>query len=200
MPDTHSDDSALQELIGRIIAGDTDEFEVIVRRYSAYVFKIAASYIPQEAVSEAAQEVFVSAFEGLASFNGKSQFKYWLRTITVRTCYDFWRTHYKSRELPVSSLGEVQQGWFQRVINEDSMGLFRDSEMQRDTVEILNWAMAGLAPIERMLITLVYLEGYSVKEAAQMLNLSTINVKVKALRAKAKLRKKILNNLKEGVL
>ncbi|MEO5359343.1 MAG: RNA polymerase sigma factor [Nitrospirota bacterium] len=200
MPDTHSEDSALQELIGRIIAGDTDEFEVIVRRYSAYVFKIAASYIPQEAVSEAAQEVFVSAFEGLASFNGKSHFKYWLRSITVRTCYDFWRTHYKSRELPVSSLGEVQQGWFQRVINEDSVGLFRDSEMQRDTVEILNWAMAGLAPIERMLITLVYLEGYSVKEAAQMLNLSTINVKVKALRAKAKLRKKILNNLKEGVL
>ncbi|WP_420265602.1 RNA polymerase sigma factor [Candidatus Magnetominusculus dajiuhuensis] len=204
MPDTLSEDSLDNEVIGRVIAGDTDEFEAIVRKYSAYVFKIAASYVPQEAVSEAAQETFVNAFEGLSSFNAKGQFKYWLRTITVRSCYDYWRTHYKRRELTMSSLTEDHQRWFQRVVNEDSVGRFRDAQMQRETVEIINWAMSELAPVERMAITLIYLEGYSVKEAAQMLNLSMVNVKVRAHRARAKLRKKILghidfNKLGEGV-
>ncbi|MBF0553922.1 MAG: RNA polymerase sigma factor [Nitrospirae bacterium] len=205
MPYTLNEDSPDIEIIGRVIAGDTDEFEAIVRKYSAYVYKIAASYVPQEAVSEAAHEAFVNAFAGISSFNAKSQFKYWLRTITIRSCYDYWRTHYKSRELTMSSLGEDHQRWFQRVVNEDAVGLFRDSEMQKETVEIINWAMSELAPVERMTVTLIYLEGYSVKEAAQMLNLSMVNVKVRAHRARTKLRKKILshidfNKLKEGIL
>ncbi len=201
MPDTHNEEL---EAINRVIAGDADEFEVIVRMYGTYVYKIAASYVPADVVPEAAQEVFVNAFGSLASFNGKSPFKYWLRTITVRTCYDYWRAHYKRQDLPMSALGEEHQRWFDRVVNEGSMETFRDTESQRDAAEILNWAMSELTPVERMAITLVYLEGYSVKEAAQVLNLSVINVKVRAHRGRAKLRDKILGHIssskREGML
>lgn len=60
---------------------------------------------------------------------------------------------------------------------------------RRETADLLHWALAQLSPENRMVLTLVYLEGYTVRDAAALLGWSTVNVKVRAHRARRQLRK-----------
>ena len=59
---------------------------------------------------------------------------------------------------------------------------------QRETTHLLQWALARLSPENRMVVTLVHLEGYSIREAAELLGWSMVNVKVRAHRARRQLR------------
>jgi RNA polymerase sigma-70 factor (ECF subfamily) len=61
--------------------------------------------------------------------------------------------------------------------------------------ELLAWALGQLTPKDRMAITLIHLEGRSVKEAADLLGWSPANVKVRIFRARRKLRKIIAREL-----
>ena len=189
--DTDSHSFADTEIVNQVVSGDVNAFERLLKRYQAHVVRIVRKHIPFDKVEEVAQDVFVRTYKSLPTFKGDDGFKQWLSTITIRTCYDFWRKHYRYREIPLSSLSEKHQVWLEEATSNSSSQSFYERDSQKEAREILDWALDRLSPEDRMVLELVYLEGYSIKEAANLLGWSTVNVKVRSFRARKKLHKLI---------
>ncbi len=184
MPDDHSPADDF-DLIRRVVQGETDAFQPLLEKYQNYVLTIVSRHVPKDQVEEVAQETFVKAYSSLPSFKYKSQFRQWLSAIAVRSCYDYWRKAYRTREVPLSSLTEDEQRWADR-INSNPAG--NEQHARKDAHDLLQWALSKLSPKDRMVLELVHLEGYSAKEAGALLGWSTANVKVRAFRSRKKLR------------
>jgi len=177
------------EIIRRIIDGDVNSFEYLLKKYQDHVLRIVTKHIPHNEVEETAHNVFVRAYQALPGFKEQGSFKQWLSSIAVRTCYDFWRKQYRSRELPMSYLSERHRDWLEKTLSNESDLSFSEKSRAREAGELLEWALSKLSAKDRMVLELVYLEGFSVKEAADLLALSVSNVKVRSFRSRKKLEK-----------
>jgi RNA polymerase sigma-70 factor (ECF subfamily) len=102
------------------------------------------------------------------------------------TCYDFLRKHQRNREWNASDLSNEENDWLENV--GDESGDPTDRNAAKALVEKL---MDCLKPDEQLIITLLDLEGKSVKEIAKLTDFSESNVKVKAHRAREKMRKSL---------
>ena len=179
--------SSDEELIRRVRAGETDCFEGLILRHRNHVGRIVGGHVPPDTVAEIAHEVFVKAFSGLGTYRFEEPFSHWLATIAVRTCYDFWRTQQEA-DWPVSALTAEHQRWIDQVLAVQSDEGFAAQARQQEARDVLEWALACLSPENRLVVTLVHLDGHSVREAAALLGWSVINVKVRAHRARRQLR------------
>ena len=177
-----------QELVHRVLEGETDCFAELIDRYRRHVATIVSGHVPCDHVEEVAQDVFVRAYTGLGGYSGRTPFEHWLSGIAVRTCYDFWRA-YRRREQPVSTLAPEHQAWIEQALASESDEQFREQAGRREARDVLDWALGRLSAADRMVLILVYLEGRSMREAARLLGWSIVNVKVRAHRAKRAIRK-----------
>ena len=185
------------DLIRRIRQGETERFAELIDRYQRHVGRIVGRRVPAERVRELVHEVFVKAYVNLSQFSDKAPFEHWLAGIAVRTCYDFWRERARE-EVPVSALSDEHQRWIEQTMSSQSDRQFRDQTAKQDAAEVLEWALRQLSPENRAVLTLVHLDGYSVREAAQLLGWSLVNVKVRAHRARRALRALLRHTLTES--
>lgn len=186
------------DIIRRIIDGDGDAFAHIVRAYKGHVANIVSRHVPYNQVEETAQEVFIRVYQSLPTYKGTGAFRKWLTSIAVRTCYDYWRKQYRTREVPLSSLTEHHQEWLEQAVADRSGRSFDELASRKEARELLDWALAQLSPENRLVLELVYLEGLSVREAAEQLGWSSVNVKVRSLRARKKLAQLLSGVMREG--
>jgi RNA polymerase sigma-70 factor (ECF subfamily) len=184
------------EIVRRVLNGDVNAFEFLLIRYKDMVLKIVKKHVPYNDVEETTHDVFLRAYQSLPSFKGKSGFRQWLSSIAVRTCYDFWRKTYRAREVPMSMLTEKHQNWLEKVITEQSEQAIHEKGYQNEVRELLDWALEKLSAEDRLVMELVYLEGLSGKEAADLLGWSVANVKVRCFRSRKKL-EKILEQVRQ---
>lgn len=178
-----------EDVIAQIVAGDVNAYERILQKYQHHVFMIVKKHIPYDQVEEVAHDVFVRTYQSLPNFSNTGSFQRWLSSIAARTCYDFWRTRYRKHEVPLSALSEKQQYWLESLMSDQAAEAFGEQERCQEITDVLDWALAKLSAEDRMVIELVYLEGLSGKEAAEMLGWSVTNVKVRSFRSRQKLRK-----------
>ena len=147
---------------------------MLVARHKRKVFGIAARFARHDQeLDDVAQEIFVKAYQNLAKFRGDAPFEHWLSRIAVRSCYDLLRR--TRRERAQVPLDEVQLGV------EDKTGPDRARE-------VLDWALAQLPADDRLVITLLELEEKTVVEIAGLTGWSESNVKVRAFRARQKVK------------
>ena len=175
------------EIVGQVLSGNVNAFEGLVERYERLVLSIVRNHVPLDEIEDTMQEVFLRAYRSLPTFKGDNGFRPWLSVIAARTCSDFWRERYRSREFPISSLTEEHQQWLERAALDRSAQAFHERGIEREGREVLEWAMDRLSPTDRMALELVYLEGRPVKEAAALMGLSTANVKIRLFRSRRKL-------------
>jgi RNA polymerase sigma-70 factor (ECF subfamily) len=174
------------ELIAAVFKGDAESFEPLVQKYSPRVFGTARRYARRESeVEDIAQEVWVKAFQKLGSFRGEAPFEHWLMRLTVRTCYDFLRSHQRNRELNFSELTEPETDWLERFGNQPEDAT-EHADAARQLVERI---LEKLTPAARLIITLLEIEDRSVKEIAALTGWSVPLVKVRAFRARAEMKK-----------
>jgi len=185
------------EIVRRVIDGDVNAFESLLVKFKDPVFNMVSKHIPHGQVEEVAHDVFIRAYQSLPSFKYKSSFKQWLFAIAIRSCYDFWRREYRSRELPISSLTENDQRWPEEAVADQSSQANYEENARKEARELLDWALNRLSAEDRMVLELVYLDGCSVKEAADLLGWSIANVKVRSFRSRKKLRKLLTGMIKE---
>lgn len=180
-----SDDA---ESIDRVLQGETDRFADVIARYRQQVLHIVSGHVPADRVAEVAHDVFVRAYRSLSRFSGLVPFDHWLSRLAVRTCYDFWRANRRA-DVPVSALTEGQAEWLDRALSAESEEQFRVQAERRESLELLDWGLAQLSAENRLVLTLVALDGRSVREAADLLGWSVVNVKVRCHRARQALRR-----------
>lgn len=176
-------------IIERVLHGQVNAFETLLEKYRDHVFGIVLKHVPYDKAEEVAHDAFVRTYRSLSTFNGSGSFKHWLSGITVRCCYDFWREHYKNREWPISSLSEDHQKWVDSLLATRSLESLHEEARQQEAQEVLEWAMDRLSAEDRTVLTLVYLDDFPVKETANLLRWSITKVKVRAHRARHRLRK-----------
>lgn len=178
------------QLLECIRGGATDDFAEIIRRHQARVFAVLHRYERDaQRLEDLAQETFVKAWRALEQFDGRAPFEHWLSRIAVRVALDHLRKRQRVRnEVGFDELGEDTLDWLQ---TDDG-----DRELEAGAArELLDLAMRDLAPADRLVITLQEIEGRSVKEIAALMGISGVAVRVRALRARAKL-KRALEKLK----
>jgi len=177
-----ADDDA--ELLARIRNGETDEFAELVRRHQAQVFAIVHRYERDyQKVEDLAQETFVKAWRFLDRFDGRAPFHHWLSRIALRVALDHLRRQKRIRqEVAMTDLGDSALDWLQSPADEPEPSAGQ-------AAELLNAAMNELSPEDRQVITLLEIEGRSVKEICALTGFSNASVRVRAFRARGKLRK-----------
>jgi RNA polymerase sigma-70 factor (ECF subfamily) len=178
-----------RDIVCGVLEGNVNAFETLLLRHKDRVMTIVKRHVPSHDVEETAQDAFVRAYLSLASFKGTSEFAHWLSSIAVRTCYDYWRKVYRSREMPMSSLTEKHQEWLDAVLADQTDEALLEKGARKEAAELLDWALGTLSAEDRMVLALVYLEGLSGKEAAALLGWSVANVKVRSYRSRKKLEK-----------
>jgi len=183
-------DATEQELIAEVLDGHPDSFEPLVVKYQPRVFAIARRYARREdEVEDIVQTVFIKAYSKLNSFRGEAPFEHWLMRMATFTCYDFLRKHQRNREWNATDLSSEENDWLENVGEESTVKTDQDAAKA-----LVNKLLDGLKPVDRHIIILLDLEGKSVKEISELTNLSESNVKVKAHRARDKM-KKLLTHL-----
>ena len=160
-------------IVRRVLAGDVDAFELLIDRHAPRVRRLVARNVHAAAAAEVAHDAFVSAYLSLSSYVETHPFEHWLMRIALRSCADHWRA--RARESRGRESRDV----------ETSLA----PAAERDDRELCEWALGRLARGEREVLTLVYFEGRSVKECAQILSWSESKVKIQAHRARARLRR-----------
>jgi RNA polymerase sigma-70 factor (ECF subfamily) len=181
------------ELIAAVLRGDAESFEPLVGKYSPRVFATARRYARRESeVEDIAQEVWLKAFQKLASFRGEAPFEHWLMRLTVRTCYDFLRGHQRKRELSFSELTDPESDWLERFVSQPETA----TEHADAAKQLVERILSQLTPAARLIITLLEIEERSVKEIASLTGWSVPLVKVRAFRARGEM-KKVLAKLKK---
>jgi RNA polymerase sigma-70 factor (ECF subfamily) len=168
--------------IHRIRNGAPDEFAEVVRRHQSRVFAILSRYERDtQLVEDLAQDTFVKAWKALAQFDGRAPFEHWLSRIAAHVAIDHIRAR-RDREVRFTDLGDEALNWLQDV---DS-GRSPNPAAAR---EILDLAMQKLGAEDRLVITLLEIEEYSVKEICERTGWTSVMTRVRAFRARAKLRR-----------
>jgi len=175
------------EIINRILNGDKPLYEIIVRRFNSYLYKVGRSYnFNHEDTQDLMQDTYVDAFKNLSQFEQRSNFKTWIIKIMLNNCY--------RRKQKFSFKNEFTN----ETINENVTPMFSNSnnytEKQihsRELGSIIETSLSRLSEDYRMVFSLREINGLSVAETAEMLNISEPNVKVRLNRAKTMLRTEI---------
>ena len=173
-----------KDLIAEVLEGSAESFEPLVVKYQSRIFALARRYARREdEVEDIVQTVFLKAYSKLSSYRGDAPFEHWLMRTATYTCYDFLRKHQRNREWNASDLSEEETDWFENIGEEST------AETNREAASTLvHKLLEGLKPEDRHIITLLELEHQTVKEIAELTGLSESNVKVKAHRAREKMR------------
>jgi len=167
--------------------GDEFAFSEIVRRYSPRVFSVASRFFRQRSlVEEAAQEVFLKAFTQLKSFEGRGSMEGWLTRIATNTCLNMLRSAKRRPELTVSDLTEDETTWLEhQSVESDSQRSVEDHVIAADLAD----RVLDVLPVEdQVALLMIDGEDASVKEVAEATGWSESKVKVRAFRARKKLR------------
>lgn len=159
--------------------GDGQAFGRIVSRYQDQITAQMWRLSRQKADCEQlVHEVFVEAYMSLRAYKGRAPLLHWLRRIATRVGYRYWKQQARLRRQ-----GSVPiQDWHRSVepVNNDSA---------EAAAEVVHSLLAELPPRDRLVLNLIYLEGCSVAEAAELSGWSQTMVKVQAHRARKKLKK-----------
>ncbi|MBC8324815.1 MAG: RNA polymerase sigma factor [Verrucomicrobia subdivision 3 bacterium] len=180
-----------KELIAEVLEGNSDSFEPLVVKYQPRVFAIARRYARREdEVEDIVQTVFMKAYSKLSSYRGDAPFEHWLMRTATFTCYDFLRKHQRNREWNATDLSTEENEWLENVGEDNS-----EKEAHQSAAKTLvDRLLEGLKPDDRMIITMLDIEQKTVKEISKLTDFTESNVKVRAHRARDKM-KKILATL-----
>jgi RNA polymerase sigma-70 factor (ECF subfamily) len=169
--------------------GDEDAFAEIVRRYSPRVFRFASRFFRQRSlVEEAAQEVFLKAFTQLDSYEGRGSLEGWLTRITTNTCLNILRSAKRRPELTVSDLTEDESTWLDSKLAGAATERHQASERSLLAADLAGRVLETMSPDDRLVLMMIDGEDAPVKEVAQVTGWSESNVKVRAFRARRKMR------------
>ena len=177
-----------EEVVARVLAGETAMFEIVMRRYNQRLYRVARAILRNDGEAEdVMQDAYVRAYEHLGQFAGRARFSTWLTRIAVHEALARQNRGTRFQELEPMTEGEG-----------DPMDRFAslapDPERQASNSEIrslLEEAVEGLPDAYRAVFILRDVENMSTTEAADALEITEENVKIRLHRAKALLRKSL---------
>ena len=177
IPLTELDDRALMALH---VQGNSDAFGELFRRHRDRLWSVALRTLgdPEEA-ADAVQDGLISAYRNAASYRGDAAVTTWLHRIVVNACLDRVRRR-SSRPTVVLPDDDLAPEASRLTVRRDAMD-------ERETALEINKALAALPPDQAAAVVLIDVEGWSVEEAAVILDCPPGTVKSRCSRGRVKL-------------
>ena len=177
-----------ESLVRTILGGDPDSYSVLIERYRGKILGSASKFARnRQELEDLGQEIFLKAWKGLKSFRGDAPFEHWLMRLSVRVCYDFLRRNRRYRENEISK----------EVVDETGDRLTDEPEGNRELAagearEVLHHAMSKLRAKDQLVLNLKEIQRKSIREIADLTGWSESNVKVRAMRARNRLKERLI--------
>jgi RNA polymerase sigma-70 factor (ECF subfamily) len=178
--------------------GDEAVFAELVDRYSRAMLRVASSYVRSPSVAEeVVQEAWLGVLAGIGRFEGRSSLKTWIFRILVNIAQT--RGAREARTVPFSSLereGEGEPAVDPERFGEDGLWASpprpwdapEERLVSKETRDVIARAIEGLPPMQRAVISLRDVEGWSSEEVRNVLELSETNQRVLLHRARSRVR------------
>lgn len=173
------------EIVSRVLLGEVALYEIIIRRYNSYLFRIGRTYAYNHADTEdLMQETYLSAYTNLSKFENRSSFKTWLVKIMLNHCYHRKQKFSFQKEVKTESF--EQETAIPMFVNQNN-----DTDrtiVNKELGRVLENALQQIPEDYRIVFSLRELNGMSTNETSEALSISESNVKVRLSRAKSMLR------------
>ena len=184
MPEPKFDVAACVERVRR---QDEEAARALFRHLYPLVARLVRSHLPRRTSQEdLVQTVFMKVFANLDRFSGAVPLEHWVSRIAINACLNQLATEKARPELRWADLSEEQVEVLEAVTADKETVEPLQNVAAREIVQKL---LAELAPSDRLLLTLLHLEGRSVEEVRQITGWNAPVIKVRAFRARRKLRK-----------
>jgi len=159
----------------------------LVEHLYPLVIRIVRSHLPRRVAEEdLAQEIFLKMFTRLDQYKGAVAFTHWVSRIAVTTCIDQLRAQKRRPEFRWADLSEKEADVLDAVLTSEGEVAVNDRLAARELVYKL---LGQLKPEDRLVLQLLDLEQHSVAEISARTGWNPSLVKVRAFRARAKLKK-----------
>jgi RNA polymerase sigma-70 factor (ECF subfamily) len=181
----------------RVRRRDEDAARALFRHLYPLVARLVRSHLPRRTSQEdLVQTVFMKVFANLDRFSGTVPLEHWVSRIAINTCLNQLAAEKARPELRWADLSEEQTDAL-----EAATAGPKELDPGRNVAarEIVEKLLAQLAPADRLLMTLMHLEGRSVAEVRQITGWNVPVIKVRAFRARRKLRKHFEKLMEERV-
>jgi RNA polymerase sigma factor (sigma-70 family) len=173
----------------RVKESDPEAAQELVRDLFPLVMRIVRGHLPRRMDPEdLAQIVFVKVFQKIDQYNADAPFPHWVSRIAVNTCLNELRSEKARPEWRWADLGEEQAEALERVLERSNETPVDEQAATRDLVQKL---LETLPPRDRLILTLLDLEERTVAETAALTGSPEAVIKVRAFRARRKLRKEL---------
>lgn len=194
--DAYAESRTEQELIKAVLSGETQLYHDLIRPHERSVYRMALSYMKNETEAEdVAQEALIKAYRNLGTFRGEAKFGTWLISITLNEARNRLRRQSLLR-LQSLDAGPDDDGTISPALLRDWREIPSEA-VERDEVRaLLKSAVDDLPEMFRAVFLLREVEELSVIEAAEVLQISVSNVKVRLHRARMMLQKRLAPQLK----
>ena len=175
--------------LARVRERDEDAARALVEHLYPLVIKIVRAHQPRALDEEdLSQEIFMKVFANAAQYRGEVPFAHWVSRIAVSTCIDRLRAQKRRPEWRWADLSEREADVLDAVLHSEHEP---DTALAMDAGELVGKLMQTLNAEDQLVIRLLDLEERSVAEIAAQTGWSQTLVKVRAFRARRKLRKQL---------
>lgn len=174
-------------LVRAVLAGDEQAFAEIFERYRRILTRAVSRFFRDRGeIEEFVQQSFTKAYFSLKNFRGGEDhsFAAWVTRISVNVCYDELRRRQRRCESLFTEMSSEEN---------DCLGAIADgrkvsAETSLIAAQLAEKMLAGLDPRDRIAMTLVYSEDYSLTEAADAIGITTSNLKSRLFRCRNQVR------------
>jgi RNA polymerase sigma-70 factor, ECF subfamily len=176
-------------------AGDEAAFAMLVKEHSPAMLRVARMYVSSRAAAEeVVQDAWIGVLNGIGRFEGRSSLKTWIFRILTNIAKT--RGQREGRSIPFSALDSgdehavdpdrfAQDGQWASPLR--SFGP-EERLLGRETLDVVERAVAALSPSQAIVITMRDVEGFSAEETRNVLGISETNQRVLLHRARSKVR------------
>ncbi|ODU23122.1 MAG: RNA polymerase subunit sigma-24 [Verrucomicrobia bacterium SCN 57-15] len=173
----------------RVKSGEDEASRELIREHYGLVLKIVRGHLPRRMDEEdLAQMIFVKVFQKIEQYNGSAPLSHWISRIAVNTCLNELRSEKVRPELRWADLHEDEASALDRVLEQKEEA---SADEQSATRELAAKLLQTLSPLDRAILTMIDLEGRTIAEAAEATGSNAGVVKIRAFRARRKLRKEL---------
>jgi len=181
-------DFDVQTCLTLVRRGDSSAAHDLIMHLHPLVRRLVRNHLPRrESEEDLMQEVFLKLLQKLDQYHERpgTPFEHWVSRLTVRTCLDALRAEKARPEWRMADLSAGETEWLDYLLNRHAEA---PCEHSADAKAVVTHLLAQLTPPDRLVLTLLDLEERSTREISQMTGWTRPMVKMRAMRARQKLR------------
>ena len=182
------DDSNASALVEAALQHDDEAARALVRQLYPLVAKVVRAHRPRRTAEEdLCQMIFIKVFQKLSQFSGKVPLEHWVSRIAVNTCLNQIESEKIRPELRHADLSEEEQAVVENLASSSELA----PDQRFASRQLVEHLLDALKPVERLAIDLLYLQGCSVEEIRKITGWSASLIKVRAFRARQKMKEQL---------